>query len=380
MDFFIETVELQKAVKALSITAKLNTSEPSGLILIKADNNGSISFLSNNGSIVLSFTSYNAVVKTSGTTLIEYGKIKSFSSSLTPWNGEYGVKGFHFVLEDRTLKISLSNIHNNNHESKGELKLKNQNHELFLIHLPKPFEKPNFILNSTIFKNATNKILYALDPSHQNYALQNMKVLFDEDNICFVSTNGKTLSEYKVKNISELKKGEFLFKYDFIMAIRRAITEETKLAFELTDRDVKVVFNNICLWGQNVIGYNFPEYNNLFEKTTHSFIIDKIILMETILPFSDVLNQDDDNRLTLRINNNKVLLSNEFASFEYLGDNNFEGDFIIDVNGKSFLQTIEAIKDDKILLKFSNQDSPLIFDSANFLGQTALIAPIRRRG
>ena len=42
-------------------------------------------------------------------------------------------------------------------------------------------------------------------------------------------------------------------------------------------------------------------------------------------------------------------------------------------------ETVEHIKDDKVLLKFSNETGCLVFDSSNFENQKALITHIRRR-
>jgi hypothetical protein len=43
------------------------------------------------------------------------------------------------------------------------------------------------------------------------------------------------------------------------------------------------------------------------------------------------------------------------------------------------IQTVDVIKDDKILMQFSDDKGVLLFDSGNFEDQKALIAPLRRR-
>ncbi len=74
-----------------------------------------------------------------------------------------------------------------------------------------------------------------------------------------------------------------------------------------------------------------------------------------------------------------MMLSNEAASFEYDEEVNFDGDYVIDVNGMFMIQTVDVIKDDQILIKFSNDKGVIILDSGNFEDQKALITPIRRR-
>ena len=74
-----------------------------------------------------------------------------------------------------------------------------------------------------------------------------------------------------------------------------------------------------------------------------------------------------------------MTLSCDVAEFKYDGQIDYPGDFIIDINGQYMIQTVEVIKDDKIMIRFSNDDGVLIFDSGNFEDQNALITPIRRR-
>lgn len=377
MDFSIETGDLQKAIKLLSVTAKVNVLDSTGMVLIKAGEDGIISFLSNNNSTALSFTSDKAEVRAPGVAVIEYGKIKSFVSSFHPWNDESGVKDFHFDLTDNYLNISVVNTHENGRVSKGNLKLKV--YDTYMVRAPKKFDKPNFVLNANIFRTATNKILYAINPSDTRAFLQGMNVVFDESEICFVGTDGQRLSEYKVKNISDLNEGMFLLKYDFIMGLRRIIDAEYQLAFEFDENSVKVAFENIMFWGNTIIGHEFPDYKPILASFEDYIVLDKEVLMSTLLPFSDVLNPDDNYRLTFSLSEGIMKLHCDVAEFVYDGHVDFPGAFVIDVNGLFMIQTVEVIKDDKIMVKFSDDDGVLVFDSGNFEDQKALITPLRRR-
>ena len=189
MDFSIETGDLQKAIKLLSVTAKVNVLDSTGMVLITAEEDGIITFLSNNNSTALSFTSDKAEVRVPGAAVIEYGKIKSFVSSFHTWNDKYGVKDFHFDLTDNFLNVTVINTHENGKISKGNLKLKI--YDVNKVKEPKKFGKPNFKLNSNIFRTATSKILYAINPSDTRAFLQGMNVVFAEDEICFVGTDGQ---------------------------------------------------------------------------------------------------------------------------------------------------------------------------------------------
>lgn len=377
MDFSIRTDELQKAIKLLSVTAKMNVFDSTGMVRITAGEDGVVSFLSNNKDTALSFTTDKVEIRVPGAAVIEYGKIKSFVASFHSWNDKAGVKDFHFDLTDNFLNVSVENTHDNGRISKGNLKLKV--YDVYKVREPSKFTKPNFIINGKVFRDATTKVLYAINPSHQQRNLQGMSINFSEEEICFVGTDGRRLSEYKVKNISDLKEGIFLFKYDFVMGLRRLADSDAHLAFEFDDRSVKVAFDNVIFWGQIIIGDEFPEYKQILNNFENAVVLDKEVLMSSLLPFNDVLNPDDNYRLTFSLEGNEMLLRCDVAEFKYDGEVDFPGAFVIDINGQFMIQTIDVIKDDKIALKFTDDDSVLIFDSGNFEDQKALITPLRRR-
>ena len=377
MDFSIETGDLQRAIKLLSVTAKMNTKDPTGMVLIQADQDNCIKFLSNNNSTALSYVSNKAIVRAPGTAVIEYSKIKSFASSFPAWNEKYGVKDFNFLMDDNKLNVSLVNTYEDGKTSRGNLVL--HVYDVYNIRAPKPIEAPTFTLNSNIFRSATSKVLYAIDPSGNQPFIQGMNINFDDDNICFVGTTGKMLSEYKVKNISDLREGDFTLRYDFIMALRRALGEDTQITFEFDSREVKSAFENICIWGRIIIGHEFPNYKPVLKKYDNAIMLDKEVVVSNLAPFADVLDPDDNYRLTVTIKDKIITFSCDVASFTYDNEVDFDGEFIIDVNGQSMIQTVDVIKDDRILMQFSDDKGVLLFDSGNFEDQKALIAPLRRR-
>lgn len=377
MNFVIETGDLQRAIKLLSVTAKVNVLDPSGMVLIQAGEDGLVRFYSDNSATALSCVSNKTAVQTPGAAVIEYGKIKSFVSAFQPWNETFGAKEFHFELSEHSLKISVVNVYENGKTAKGNLKLKI--FELRRIRERRVFGEANFMVNSIIFKTATNKILYAINPSDTRAFLQGMNVVFDGDEICFVGTDGKRLSEYKVKNKSDIKEGVFLLKYDFVMGLRRALGEDTQIEFEFDNRDVKARFEDVCFWGSPVVGREFPEYKPILESFEHKILLDKDVLMSSLLPFSDILDPDDNYRVTFELKNGRMFLKNTAADFEYDGEIEHDDDFVIDVDGQAMIQTIEAIKDDRLCVYFSDDNGVLIFDSYNYEDQKALITPLRRR-
>jgi DNA polymerase III sliding clamp (beta) subunit (PCNA family) len=377
MEFYIDTNELQRVVKLLGSTAKTNVVGPAGLILMEAFEDNTVSFLSNNGVLAISTTATDVIVKNPGTILVSYSAIKSFIMPFSPWNGTFGAKGFNILAEGNNISLKVDNIYEDGKKSKGKLKL--DSFDAFSVRQPKSFDGDTFVLNSNIFKTAVSKILYAIDPNDNRQSIQGMNIRFDADNIYFAGTNGLVLSEYKIKNISELTEGNFVLKHSFIMSLKSAILEETQLSFGVNKSNIKVEFGNACLYGTMDIGSVYPNYAPNLEAFENTVKLSKEVLISGLAPFVDVLDSDDYNRLTLSIKDRKVVMYNDMAKFEYSGEVAFEGDFVIDINGILMSQTVYAIKDDSLYMKFSNDKGLLIFDSANFEDQKALITPIRRR-
>lgn len=377
MEFYVETAEFQRVVSLLSITAKTNTVDTSGRICIEAKEDNTISFLSNNGSTGILVDTDKAVVKEPGEVAVLYSKVKSFVSSFSPWNESYGAKEFRFVSDQKGTFISVVNVNENGKTSRGKLKLNTGS--VYDIRKPEPFKEYAFALNSAVFKDAVSKVLYAIDPSGDKAFLRGMNIHFDKDHIYFAGTNGRKLSEYKVKNASNVNEGSYIIQHDFIMGLRRALKEDYQVFFNMSGRMVQANFDGIIFWGRKVIGEDYPEYSGELEKFQHSIMLSKDILLSILAPFSDVLDNNDDNRLTIHIRDKVLTIYNDYASFEYEEDLDFDDEFIMDLNGRFLIETVDSIRDDTLLIKFSDEEGHLILDSANFEDQKSLITSIRRR-
>jgi DNA polymerase III sliding clamp (beta) subunit (PCNA family) len=387
MNFTIETGELQRIIKILGHVAR-NASDRTGKISIIATDSDKVVFLASRDDVGIQVTSNKVSITEQGSVTVFYNSIKSFVYPFVPWINEdgYGTKEFRFVLNENDFYIYAHTVHENGKKSNGKLKL-----DIDLVYSvvpPDPFNNADFILNSNIIRDAVDKVLYAINPTEQRIHIKGMNMRFDDKYIYFAGTNGKMLSEYKVNNVSTLKKGEFMVSYDFINILKSLIVDNMQLFFEFEANKkyspkIKVLFDDVYYWGKQLIGSEFPEYNSLLENFSNTVIVKKSVIMGMLIPLLDVLDSDDYNRLTLNLNNDSILLYSDYGDFEY--DVDVDNDvrrnevFSIDINGQFLKQTVEAIKDDTVIIKFFDDKSSLLFDSYNFENQRALITPIRKR-
>jgi DNA polymerase III sliding clamp (beta) subunit (PCNA family) len=378
MEFSIGTSELQKIIRMLGVVVKSNSTDFTGRICIKAEED-KLEFIANNGATSLLYTSTDVKINESGIISIAYHKIKSFIVSFKPWDGTCGAKDVYFKSKGKSIKVNVGAIHENGKTIKARLKLADYNSDL--IQKPEEYDKTSFVLNSTIFKQALNKVLYAINPV-DNFgfsAIQGMNITFDKENICFAATDGRVLSEYKIKNASGYNGNSIILQYNFLMGLKRLMYSETQLFWEIVNNGINVKFDNMVYSGKLIIGYQYPDYKPAFEKYTDHINISKEIIMSSLVPFSDILDPDDNYRLTFEINNKIIKVSNDQAVLEFESDIQNGFDLKVDINGKLLVQTIDAISDDHILVMFSDGDGPLIFDSNTSNGQKALISPLKQR-
>jgi len=378
MDFIIDAVELQRIVKCMSVIAKSNSLDVTGRLLVEAGEN-EIEFLVNNGSTALYYTSTKNKVAVPGVSSFAYDKIKTFVSSFKPWDGKAGTKEFHFVSDEKKTEVVATNTYESGKSSKSKLRLTNFN--ATLISKPPKFNNVTFTLNSTIFRAAISKVLYAINPSLDSSVgvLQGMSARFDKTNIYFAGSDGRVLSEYAVKNVNDCKDNHIVLQHDFITGLRRLLVDDTQMLWELADKYAVVKFDDVVFVGRLIIGHNYPEYKSAFDKFSNSINIAKEIISTPLMSLSDVLDAEDHNRITFEINENFIYLYNDQARVEIEYDNTNNTKFAIDINARLLLQTLEAIKDDFVLIKFTDADGVLVFDSGTFEDQKALITPLRRR-
>jgi DNA polymerase III sliding clamp (beta) subunit (PCNA family) len=371
---------VQRAVKLLSVSAKVNTLSFEGRILVRAEED-SVKFLSNNGKTGVSYV-VPAKVITPGETSVVYSKIKSFLMTFQPWDGETGAEEFHFIMENGKMNIKTSVKHLNGQIAKSNLKVDTIRSD----NIPKieAVEEPNMILNSSIIKTAVDKVLYAVNPkdTQTNYA-QCICMIFTEDHVSFVATDGRVLCEYKVNNDCSLKEGAYLLTHEFIMGLRRIIVDDVQLFWQIDKRIAKVDFDNIIFQGY-IQGINlkseYPDYKKQFTLFDSSVELERDMLVNGLSSFVDILDGEDFNRVSFEIKDKKLSIRTDVSNFE-VEDTNLPEDLsvIVDVNGKDMLNTLYSMSDEDVAIKFIDETKGLVFDSIGFEKQKAYVTNLMRR-
>ena len=374
MEFALKASYAQQAIKLLSVTAKQNTTDFEGQILIKALDD-EVLFLSNNGNSGIS-CKFPANVTTKGHLAVIFSKMKTFLMTFSPWDGELGVKDFLFKLVDNKLNISAE-IHNqDDHLTKGNLKLETQKPSAFISEVFP--QSPNLILNSSVIKSAIDKSLYAIDNSSLQDFVRGLRVFVNDGEIKFTSTNGSVISDYTITNEGTLKDGEYFLSHDFLSGIRRLIVDDVQWFFELNTTKNILSFDNVIYWAKSSMYKEYPRYQEVFKLFDKSLVIDRYTILSGLSSMEDVWNVDDHNRLTLELKDDKFIMQTDNAVFE-CPDMEKGADFSVDVDGRDLLNTFRAMSDAYITLKLSEETRGVIAESKGFEDHRAYLVCLTRR-
>ena len=142
---------------------------------------------------------------------------------------------------------------------------------------------------------------------------------------------------------------------------------------------MSIKFDEVVYVGRRIIGHEFPDYKSALDDYTDYLNLDKEFLMSSLHPFADVLDPEDNFRVTFEIKDKMLRIFNSQARVEAEQEITGGLDYSVDLNGRQMIQTIEAIKDDNILFKFGGENEFAIFDSSHFEDQKALISSIKQR-
>jgi len=242
----------------------------------------------------------------------------------------------------------------------------------------KPFGEAQLIINSDILKRGIEKVLHCIDPTEIRNALKGLNVTIDEDKIVFVGTNGVKLAEDTMDVNADIKQASHIFKHDLATILRFILDDDSQVFMIFEGRHVYMKCNDVYIVGSLIIGESYPDYKPMFD-CNKVIRFPRMDFTDSILAVTDVLDPEDNNRLTLNFEDNKLMLKNDRVEATHEFDNDFSGGLDVDINGVFLASMLRDFMGDNLEIHFTEGNNYIIFKSEDDDNHVALITVVKRR-
>lgn len=374
MEFKIPVDELQSIVSKLSNVVKINESDITGMVVIEAGEN--VKFRATDGYVTIAIGSDACEIISKGKAVLKLRDIKGYINKFIPLMGEYGTENFHFIIDGNGGLIKSKTIFESGNPSYRRLKFEIAETESPAI---KPFGEPQLILNSSILKYGINKVLHCVNPGEVRRAMAGLKIVIDDGKIIFAGTNGVKLAEYALDVNAELRHDAVIFRHGFANVLRTVLDDDCQVLMKIEGRHVYMLCNDLYIIGSLIIGETYPNYSPYF-KYEKKIVIPRVNFTDNVISVMDVLDPEDNNRLTLNFTDAVLKLKNDRVEVENTFDEPFGANLDVDVNGEYLASILKDFnKGENIEIRFVEGESHLVFKSTEDDKHTALLTVVHRR-
>jgi len=374
MEFKIPVDELQSIISKLSNVVKMNESDITGMVVVEVGED--VKFKATDGYVTLGISSDVCEIISKGKVMVKLRDIKGYIMKFIPLMGEYGTKDFHFIVDDNVGLIKSKTLFESGNPSYRRLKFETCNTEYPTI---KPFGEAQLIVNSSILKYGIAKVLHCINPGEVRRAMAGLKIVITDGKIIFAGTNGVKLAEYALDVNADLKHDAVIFRHGFANILRSILDDDSQVLIRFEGRHVYMVCNSMYIIGSLIIGENYPNYAPYF-KYEKTITLPRVNFTDNVIAVMDVLDQEDNSRLTLNFTDNVLKLKNDRVEVENTFAEAFETNLDVDVNGEYLASILKDFnKGENIEIRFVEGESYLVFKSIEDDKHTALLTIVHRR-
>ena len=278
------------------------------------------------------------------------------------------------VLEliDQTLVIQTKS---------SSFKIKTYSHEDFPT-IP-AVEGYSMTVSSKKFIDGVKSVYYSASLSDIKPEIASVYIYGDQNSMIFVATDSFRLAE---------KRSKFDFKDDFtgILIPHKNISEIIKIIDENTgDIDIRLNRNQISLTSPGLyltsraVDGVFPDYKQIIPK---EFKTEAVILKQDLLNALKISNifSDKFNQVSVHVipkEKQMVITSknNDIGEHTTKIQGNFTGEEVeVSFNYKYFIDCFQSISSDSLVLKFNQQNKPMIINGSSDTSFMYLVMPMNR--
>jgi len=376
MEFIIPVDTLQHIVTQMSQVIKIASDDVTSMVLIEVLEDR-VKFYGTSDSVYVVMTARDCEVIENGKIILQLRDISNYISKFTPLSDGFGTKNFRIAADDREGIIKTKTYLASGKSSYRTLKFKTFN--IGLLPLVKDFDEAQLIINSDILLEGLNRIIHCVDPSEIREALAGVYIAINKDEIVFAGTNGIKLAESRLQIVADIEQSQYVLKFSVAHAMKQLLDHNAQVFIKFEGQDVYIKCNDVYISGGIVLNEPYPDYKPALQSYEKIISIPRYDLIDSMSTVVGVLDQEDNNRLTIVFNDNKMLLKNDRLEVVHEFDYKFEHNLDVDINGVYLLAMITNFVGKTLEICFIDNNRPLIFRDKENIDNTALLMLLRRR-
>jgi DNA polymerase III sliding clamp (beta) subunit (PCNA family) len=306
--------------------------------------------------------------------LIRFRDIKGYVTKFVPLMDDYGTKNFHFVVEDGKGLIKTKTQFQSSKPSYRKLKF-----QTFKDNFPsaKSFDDPDVILNSVILKKGINRVLHCVNPNEVRRALTGVNVTIDAGRVVFAGANGVKLAEFGFNTAADIERKSYILSYGLASILRAILDDDAQVFIKFEGRYTYVKSNNVYIVGGLIINESYPDYKPMFELT-HVLRIPRLDFSDTVNTIMDVLDPEDNRRLSVMFAGNSLTLKNDLVETTQEFEEPFAHELDVDVNGEYLDSILKDFSGTMLDVHFTPGNNYIVFKGEDE-NHTALLSIVTRR-
>jgi len=378
MEFKIKTFELQTIFNKLANIVRVGDDNFSSMVMIEA-HEGVLRFRATDGSTVLVIDADKEQIEimSDGNLLLKFKDIKSYVSKFVPLVDNYGTEDFHFIHNATDSVVKCVTMFPSTKPSYRKLKLVVFNSEGYPVSV-KPFEGAQIILNSEILKRGIGRVIHCINPGEIRKSMTGVCVTITTDKIVFVGTNGMKLVEFMLPINAEIEKESYIISFNVASTLKAILDEDAQVFIKFEGKYIYVRSNNIYLIGTLILGETYPNYK-AFLKGGKIIGLPRLDLYDSVKTVLDVLDPEDNSRLSLKFSGTTIELKSDKAEFVQNVNNECTEAVDVDVNGTYLESLLRDFATESIDVCHDVGTNYMVFKSPDDPDHNALLTIVKRR-
>lgn len=374
MEFKIPVEELQSVVTRISTVIKMNEDDVTGMVMVEVGSD--VKFKSTDGSTTLVITNDQCDIISTGRVLLRLRDVSGYISKFVPLVDGYGTKDFHFIVEGPEGLLKAKTYFQSTKPSYRRLRFETFKSDIYPS--VKPFDEAQLILNSSILKRGISKVMYCVNPGDVRRSITGVNVIIKDDAIVFAGTNGIKLAEFELDINADIENSSCIFKYSFASVLRSVLDDDAQVFMKFEGSHAYIKSNDVYIIGSLIINESYPNYKAMFELEK-IITVPRLDFTDSVHTVMDVLDPEDNHRLTVNFNDTKLFLKNDVVESVQEFDDPFESNLDIDINGEFLDSILYNFIGEKLELHFTEGNNYIVFKSSESDKQTALLTVVKRR-